>query len=122
MTSEERQFGARLFSALAHPSRLVILDLLAAGPASVTAIMAATGQKQATTSQHLAALLSVGAVLCTPDGKRRIYRLRGPRLARVLELVEEMYDAHLESLRQALRHREARGAMAPHAGRAATQV
>jgi len=102
VTPEQRAFGARVFAALANTSRLCILEHLANGPASVGEIAATTGLKQSITSQHLAALLNAGILVCTPSGNHRIYSLRGPRIARMLELVEEFYDAHLRSLRDLL--------------------
>ncbi len=102
MTPEQRQFGVQLLSALAHPARMRIVEYLAAGPASVKDIMEAVGLKQSITSQHLAALLTAGVLVRSASGNQRIYRLRGPRLARLLELVEEFYEVHLESLREVL--------------------
>lgn len=102
MTPEQRSFGARMLAALGNPSRLRILEHLAHGPASVGEIAEAAGLKQSTTSQHLAALLNAGVLACTPSGNQRIYSLRGPRIPRILDLVEEFYDVHLNSLRQML--------------------
>jgi DNA-binding transcriptional ArsR family regulator len=102
MTHEEREFGAHLFAALAHPGRLRIVELLVQGPASVNEIAQAAGLKQSITSQHLAALLSAGVVVYSPSGNQRIYRLRGSRIAHILELLGEFYRVHLESLRESL--------------------
>ncbi len=102
MTPEQRDFGSRMFTALANPSRLRILELLGQGPASVSEIAAAAELKQSITSQHLAALLNAGVLVCTPNRNQRIYSLRGPRISRILELVEEFYEVHLNSLRQVL--------------------
>ena len=102
MTPEQRDFGARMFAALANPSRLRILEHLAHGPASVSEIAEAAGLKQSITSQHLAALLNAGVLVCTPSGNQRIYSLRGPRISQILELVEEFHEVHLNSLRQVL--------------------
>lgn len=102
MGSEEREFGARMFAALGNPARLHILEQLAAGPASVKEIAEVTGLKQSMTSQHLAVLLAAGVVVCTAVGNLRIYRLRGPRIAKILELVEEFYNVHLENLRNVI--------------------
>ncbi len=100
MTRDQREFGARLFAALANPARLRILEHLASGAASVNEIADAAGLKQSITSQHLAALLGAGVVVYTRNGNQRIYRLRGPRIARILKLVEEFYKIHLDSLRE----------------------
>jgi DNA-binding transcriptional ArsR family regulator len=91
-----------MFAALANPSRLRIVEHLAAGPASVNAIAAAVGLKQSITSQHLAALLGAGIVVCTPSGNQRIYGIRGSRISRMLKLVEQYHEAHLSSLRRLL--------------------
>lgn len=91
-----------MFAALANPSRLNILEHLMAGPASVSEIANAVGLKQSITSQHLATLLRAGTVVCKPHGNQRIYALRGPRIARIVQLVEEFHEVHLESLRQVL--------------------
>lgn len=79
-----------------------MLDHLANGAASVNEIADATGLKQSITSQHLAALLSAGIVVYTRNGNQRIYRLRGPRITRILRLVEEFHRVHLDSLREVL--------------------
>jgi len=99
MSSEEREYGARMFGALASPGRLRIVERLANGPASVKDIAAAADLKQSMTSQHLATLLAAGVVVHERQGSARIYSLRGPRIARILRLVEEFYDAHLADLR-----------------------
>ena len=107
MLSEERDFGARMFAALASAARLHILERLSEGPSSVKELSEATDLKQSMTSQHLAVLLSAGVVVCTAEGNLRIYSLRGPRIARILELVEEFYNVHLEGLRRVVaRHFE----------------
>lgn len=100
MTLEEREFGARMFSALANPSRLKILEILSERPACVSEIARAAGLKQSITSQHLSALLGAGAVVYEPSGNQRIYRLRGPRIARVLDLMTEFHEVHVASLRE----------------------
>jgi DNA-binding transcriptional ArsR family regulator len=102
MIPDQLAFGARLFAALANPARLRILEQLTSGAASVNEIAEAAELKQSITSQHLAALLSAGVVVYTRNGNQRIYRLRGPRIARILKLVEEFYRVHLDSLREVL--------------------
>lgn len=106
MTREQREFGAQMFSALGNPSRLHILEHLAQGPASVKEIAEAVGLKQSITSQHLSALYRAGVVVFKAEGNRRIYSLRGPRIARILSLVEEFYEAHLASLREVVSRHE----------------
>ncbi|MCL4552909.1 MAG: metalloregulator ArsR/SmtB family transcription factor [Candidatus Marsarchaeota archaeon] len=102
MTAEQREFGAQMFSALANVSRLHVLEYLARGSASVKEIAEAVGLKQSMTSQHLSALYRAGVVVYKAEGNRRIYSLRGPRIAQILTLVEEFYEAHLISLRETI--------------------
>jgi DNA-binding transcriptional ArsR family regulator len=102
MIPERREFGAKMFSALANPARLQILEHLADGPASVNDIAEAVGLKQSMTSQHLSSLLAAGVVVYERNGNSRLYSLRGPRVARILELLEEFHTVHLENLRNLL--------------------
>jgi len=76
MDSEQREFGAKMFAALANPARLHILEHLAKGSASVNDIAQAVNLKQSMTSQHLASLLSAGVVIYEKSGNSRLYRLR----------------------------------------------
>lgn len=92
-----------MFAALANPARLHILEILAEGPSPVKEIAEATGLKQSMTSQYLSVLLRAGVIVVEPQGNLRIYSLRGPRIAKILKLVEEFYEAHLENLRQIIR-------------------
>lgn len=102
MTTEQLDYGSRMFGALANPARIHILEFLSNGPAPVTRIAEAVGLKQSMTSQHLAVLLAAGIVVFSASGNQRIYRLRGPRVTRILELVEEFHQAHLSNLRELL--------------------
>lgn len=102
MVAEQRNYGAKMFAALANPARLHIIEHLAAAPASVNDIADAVGLKQSMTSQHLSILLAAGVVVYEKKRNTRLYSLRGARIARILELVEEFYEAHLYDLRKLL--------------------
>jgi len=108
MTTEKNVFGAKMFSALANPGRLLILKHLAQGPSSVNDIAKVVGIKQSITSQHLSILASAGLVVFEKSGNSHLYRLRGPRIARILELMEEFYEIHLEELHSLLSGQPAR--------------
>lgn len=100
MNPEQRQYGSQMFAALANASRLHIVEYLSKGPASVNEIAVGIGLKQSMASQHLSALLRSGVIVCKAEGNRRIYSLRGPRIPKILGLVEEFYQVHLDSLRE----------------------
>jgi DNA-binding transcriptional ArsR family regulator len=64
------------FRALAEPSRLMIVDLLAAGPCSVNTVVEQLGMRQPQASKHLRFLSEAGLVEMRPHAQRRIYALR----------------------------------------------
>lgn len=68
---------ASWFRALADPSRVQLVELLARSgqPMSVGEIVAAMGLAQSTVSQHLKILAEVRFVLSEPDGNARRYRI-----------------------------------------------
>jgi DNA-binding transcriptional ArsR family regulator len=74
VTAEEY---ASWFKALADPTRIQILELLARRrePMSVGQIVAEAGVAQSTVSQHLAVLARVRFVLVEPVGTSRRYRV-----------------------------------------------
>jgi ArsR family transcriptional regulator len=77
---------ADLFSAMAHPVRLHILDLLCEGEVCVCHLEAALGRRQAYLSQQLMVLRQTGLVETRKDGLRVYYRLARPEIAAMLRL------------------------------------
>jgi DNA-binding transcriptional ArsR family regulator len=72
---------AKFLDALAEPTRLRIVEHLAAGPAVVSAITAALGLKMVTVSQHFARLRDGGVVVVERDSTFIRYRLLGAEVA-----------------------------------------
>lgn len=97
-------FAVQLFSALAHPTRLRIVELLTASARTVNEVAQCLGILQPNASQHLAILNRAGIVKVTPDGVARSYSLRGPRMARVLRLVNEFRCLHASEIDRYLDH------------------
>ncbi len=94
MTSATRQRAGQIFAALSHPARLRIVELLCLEPHTVNSIAAEIDLSQSGTSQHLAILTRAGVLVMEPHGAARLYRVRGPRIPKMLALVEEFCDAH----------------------------
>jgi DNA-binding transcriptional ArsR family regulator len=69
------------FEAIAEPSRRRLLDLLIQQPSSVSALVAATGLSQPSTSRHLRILRDAGLVVSHVAGRRRIYEIRAEGFA-----------------------------------------
>lgn len=86
--------AAALFGALGHPLRVRIVSLVVDRERSVGEIAAALDMPQSTASQHLSVLTRVGLLAVSPKGTTRLYRARGPRVAKVLELVGEFCAVH----------------------------
>jgi L-amino acid N-acyltransferase YncA len=80
--SDARQYAA-WFRALADPTRIQIVSLLAraGGPLTVGEIVSAADVSQATVSQHLKVLAGIRFVLAERRGAARHYRLNDARVA-----------------------------------------
>src|SRR5689334_21818932 len=86
--------ASQLFAALAHPARLRIVELLCGGERTVNQVAAELNLTQSGASQHLAVLARAGVLTVVPHGTARIYSIRGPRIARILALIEEFCAVH----------------------------
>ncbi len=93
--SQVRQFKASIFQALAHPTRLRILEVLRDGELSVNAILSKVERDQANISQHLATLRQRGLVVNRKEGNQVFYSVRDPLLFDVLELMRRYSTTHL---------------------------
>lgn len=89
MPALETQLAAELLKAFSHPTRLAILQELAAGPKCVTDIEDLVSARQANISQHLSVLRYAKLVDYAQDGVLRCYYLCRPKLVRdMLTLVQ----------------------------------
>jgi len=93
--NEIRPFKASIFQALAHPTRLQILEVLHDGEMSVSAILSRIGRDQANISQHLANLRLRGLVINRKEGNQVFYSVRDPILFKVLALMRRYSTTHL---------------------------
>jgi len=86
--------ACELFSALSHPVRLRIVELLCSENLSVGEVAARTGIGQSGASQHLAILARAGVLVSTAQGTTRRFKTRGPRIKAILKLIEEFCHTH----------------------------
>ncbi len=86
---------ADLFRALAHPSRLRLLELLGERQLSVGELQALSGAESGTTSQHLSALRQQGLIEGRKEGTSVIYRIKDARTRRILRLAREIISGRL---------------------------
>ena len=96
---------ARIFKALGHPSRLLMVDALREGEKCVCQLQALVGDDMSTISKHLAVLREAGVVSAEKRGTSIYYRLTLCCLDTFLqctgELVERRALSQMEMLDQA---------------------
>jgi len=107
MLDSLRQFKAGVFRALAHPTRIAIVEQLTSGERSVGQLCDAIGIEQANASQHLAVLRSKYLVETRKDGNQIFYRLRDPLLGDVLTALRKYFYAHMNEALAMLREEDA---------------
>ena len=98
-----RQFKAEFFKALGHPVRIQILELLRAGPLSVTQIQEATGAPGTSVSQQLSVLRGRSIVDTERHGTTIIYRVADPELFELLDVARRIFNTHLSDTIDMLR-------------------
>jgi ArsR family transcriptional regulator len=99
-----RRFKAGIFQALAHPTRIAIIELLRdEGEVPVSQIYERLGLEQANVSQHLAVLRSKQIVVGRKDGNQVFYSLRDPILGKVLDLMRRYFQTHLREALELLK-------------------
>jgi ArsR family transcriptional regulator len=104
LSSGELQiFKARFFKALAHPTRIRILEILVHGGRTVYELQDALTMEQASVSQQLAVLRNQGIVSAEKEGLAVRYSLRDPLVGELLETARRIFNNHLVSTRELLR-------------------
>ena len=77
--------------ALGDPTRRAILEVLAAGPASVQSIADRLPVSRPAVSRHLRLLKNADLVQDEAIGTRRVYRLRGEGVDAIAEYFEQLW-------------------------------
>jgi ArsR family transcriptional regulator len=95
MSQELRQFKAEIFHALAHPTRIAIVEMLRQGELPAGRLIEELGLEQANASQHLAVLRSKQIVVSRKEGNQVIYSLRDPALIEVLDILKRYFYSQL---------------------------
>ena len=97
-----RRFKADIFQALAHPTRIAVMELLEAGELSAGELIEKLGIEQANASQHLAVLRSKQLVVNRKSGNQVFYSVRDPILFEVLALMRRYFQNHLREATEML--------------------
>ena len=96
MQDSLRRFKADIFQALAHPTRIAIIELLGGGELSAGELMEKLGMEQANISQHLAVLRAKQLVVNRKVGNQVFYAVRDPIVIKVLALMRRYFQKHLK--------------------------
>jgi len=84
------ELHAHLCKALAHPTRLLIIDELRDEPRSVGDLVERLGLRQSNLSQHLGILRDQRLVTARRDGQTVYYSLRDRRVTQAFDLLREV--------------------------------
>jgi len=95
MPDSLRRFKANVFQALAHPTRIAIIELLGNRELSAGELIDELGMEQANVSQHLAVLRSRQLVANRKARNQVFYSVRDPILLEVLALMRSYFHKHL---------------------------
>jgi ArsR family transcriptional regulator len=95
VTKELRRFKAEIFQALAHPTRIAIIETLRQGEMSAGQIIEELEIEQANASQHLTILRSKQIVVNRKEGNQVFYSLRDPVLIEVLDVLKRYFYSQL---------------------------
>jgi DNA-binding transcriptional ArsR family regulator len=97
-----REYKASVFQALAHPTRIAIVEMLREGELSTGTLQQRLNVEQANLSQHLAILRNRQIVLNRKEGNQVFYSLRNPVLVEVLDIMRRYCQANLNDTIQML--------------------
>ncbi len=90
------QARARVLKAMAHPSRLYLVELLSNQEQCVAELTKAVGADISTVSKHLSLLKAVGIVEDRKQGTQVFYRLKAPCVLNFFSCVEEVLKNNLQ--------------------------
>ena len=95
MRDSLRHFKAEIFQALAHPTRIAIVEALRNGEMPAGSLIDQLELEQANASQHLAVLRAKRIVVNRKVGNQVFYSLRDPVLIEVLDILRRYFSAQL---------------------------
>ncbi len=96
MPDSLRRFKADIFQALAHPTRIAILEHLSDGELSAGVLIERLGMEQANVSQHLGVLRVKKLVVNRKAGNQVFYSVRDRTIIEVLRLMRTYFHTQLK--------------------------
>jgi ArsR family transcriptional regulator len=95
LPGELQTFKAQFFRALAHPTRIRMLETLVRGGRTVQELQEALTLDQPIVSQQLAVLRNQGVVSAHKEGLSVRYTVRDPLVGELLDLARRIFANHL---------------------------
>jgi len=96
MDRDVYKLRAIIIKAMAHPSRLMMINALAEGEKCVCELQRLVGSDLSTVSKHLSVMKNAGIVTDRKEGLKVFYRLRVPCILRFFDCVEAVMRANSE--------------------------
>jgi ArsR family transcriptional regulator len=90
-----RRFKADFFQALAHPTRIAIIEQLRDGELSAGALIERLGVEQANASQHLSILRAKRILISRKAGNQVFYSVRDPLVIQLLDTMRQYFFTQL---------------------------
>ncbi|HXE79224.1 MAG TPA: metalloregulator ArsR/SmtB family transcription factor [Vicinamibacterales bacterium] len=103
MSQSLQEFKADFFRALAHPTRIRILEVLGSGERTVQELQQILGLEQPLVSQQLAVLRNRNIVTAQKAGASVKYALVDPLISTLLSVAREIFDHRLADTQAMLR-------------------
>ena len=97
-----RRFKAEIFQALAHPTRIAIVEALQNSELPAGRLIELLGLEQANASQHLAILRAKRIVVNRKAGNQVLYTLRDPAIIEVLAILRRYFFSQLADTKNML--------------------
>ena len=94
-TAARYEARARIIKAMAHPSRLFIVDELSRGERCVCELTEMIGVDMSTVSRHLSILKNAGIVDDDKRGSTVYYRLKVPCVLEFVKCVESVMQSNI---------------------------
>jgi ArsR family transcriptional regulator len=102
-TSQLQLFKAEFFRALAHPTRIRILEILSVGGRTVQELQEALQIEQPLVSQQLAVLRGKNIVVSRKEGATVKYAVRDPLVGQLLKTARLIFENQLAGTQTMLR-------------------
>ena len=96
-TQARYEARARILKALAHPSRLCMVDRLSRSECSVAELTEAVGADMSTVSKHLSVMKSAGLVYDDKRGNQVFYRLAAPCVLDFFSCIESVLHTQVQT-------------------------